>query len=844
MPPRPFKQKRGVAKPKLSLSTAEIEYVATPAGFAKSILGMDLYPKQADVMNAVAPRGSTVSFKSCNEGGKALALDTLVPTPTGWETMESLAVGDVIYGSDGRECKVVFTTSIMRDRKCYRVEFSDGETIVADAEHLWETDYCQPAPGKPMGQCRTRGVFTTEQIKDTLRYRRGKAWGGAAHSIPLSSIDGQEKQLPFDPYLLGVWLGDGSTGNAEITCDQDDAAFFVARLEAHGFAPSVTPDKRGSRACRVSFAKCKDGLQFVARKGLSYAGVLNDKHIPMAYLRSSRAQRMEMLRGLMDTDGYADERGACEIISTRASLAYHIHELALSLGYKAALRTGRALCNGKDCGPKWRICFRASSANSPFTLPRKHDRLPASGATERPATKRFITAIEPVESVPVRCIQVSSPDHCFLVGRGFIKTHNTKRVICGLILWHLFAFPRGHIMSTSGSFRQIRDQLLPSLHAYQSRFPKWRFLRTPTIQTDRIECFWEGFSTSDAGKFEGHHEDGPEQPLMIVVDEAKTVKDDIFEAVERCKATRLLIASSPGYAEGEFYRSHTTRAQFYKTFTQRASECPHWKQADIDRITAKWGAEHPLVRSMIHAEFMPFVQDAIIDLRALEDLMAEPPQEKRGERKAFCDFAWSEDGDENVMALRDGNVITIPLTFRDPNLHSICGRFIAEFTKNGLKAHEIEGDESGGGHLIIDQLHAMGWPIIRTNNGAAPRFDEHYENLASEMWYDGGQKIARREVILPDDMEMKAQMLDRKKKFSSKGKLAVESKKDMKASNRVGGAVKSSPDRADAVFGAMAPLPRSTSMPIMGHDRELMARFTEAFETGELDPGALPGASC
>lgn len=423
----------------------------------------------------------------------------------------------------------------------------------------------------------------------------------------------------------------------------------------------------------------------------------------------------------------------------------------------------------------------------------------------------------------------------------------TKRVICTAILWHLANFPKGKIISTSGSYRQIKDQLLPALHVYANRFPRWSFLRTPRIETDSVNCFWEGFSTNDAGKFEGHHEEGrrddPDEPLLIIVDEAKTVKDDIFQAIERCKPTRLLIASSPGYAEGEFYRSHTTKAKFYQTFRQTAEECPHISAEEIQQTREKWGADHPLVLSMIDAQFMAFVQNAVVDLKALEDLLADPPPARRGERKAFCDFAWGGDGDENVLALRDGNLVTLEETFRADNLHAITGRFISAYTRLGLKAWEIEGDEGGGGKLIIDQLHESGWPIGRVNNGSAPRRDEHYANAAAEMWFDGAMQIARRQVILPDDDDLKGQMLDRKKVANAKGKLAVESKKDMKKGNREGGPA-NSPDRADAVFGAMAPLMNMRAYQVMGQnekhlqgnkDNWPMEEYTEAV-------GEIPGA--
>jgi phage terminase large subunit len=459
----------------------------------------------------------------------------------------------------------------------------------------------------------------------------------------------------------------------------------------------------------------------------------------------------------------------------------------------------------------------------------------------------FAATMLGMELYPRQCevLRALWPPGAVVSFRSCNEGGKTKRVICAAILWHLMAFPKGHVISTSGSYRQIKDQLLPALHAFENRFPNWKFLRTPRIETESMNCFWEGFSTDEAGKFEGHHADGPDQPLLIIVDEAKTVKDDIFEAIERCKPTRLLIASSPGYAEGEFYRSHTTRAKFYRTFVQRAPECPHWKPADMDRLREKWGADHPLYRSMVMAEFMDSVADAVIDLKALEDLMTAPPMEKRGgsatglfERKAFCDFAWSGDGDENVLALRDGNVVTLEETFRADNLHAICGRFIAAFNRLGLKAHEIDGDEGGGGKLICDQLQAMGWRIHRVNNGAAPRSSGHYANLAAEMWFEGAQQIVRREIVLPDDDDLRAQMLDRKRVPNARGKLAVESKHDMKKRGV------NSPDRADAVFGAMMPLRRVTSISL--GNRGPAGSFTEQLrdfcENEAAMEGQLPGA--
>jgi phage terminase large subunit len=217
---------------------------------------------------------------------------------------------------------------------------------------------------------------------------------------------------------------------------------------------------------------------------------------------------------------------------------------------------------------------------------------------------------------------------------------------------------------------------------------------------------------------------------------------------------------------------------------------------------------------MVMAEFMESVANAVVELKPLEDLMADPPIERRAggsgaDRKAFCDFAWSGDGDETVLALRDGNVVTLEETFRADNLQAVAGRLVAAFNRLRLRPHQIDGDEGGGGKLICDELQAMGWRINRINNGAAPRYSEHYANLAAEMWFEGAKQIARREIILPDDDTLRAQMLDRKRVPHFRGKLAIESKADMKRRGV------ESPDRADAVFGAMTPVRRIQSVNII-----------------------------
>ena len=384
----------------------------------------------------------------------------------------------------------------------------------------------------------------------------------------------------------------------------------------------------------------------------------------------------------------------------------------------------------------------------------------------------------------------------------------TARVITTLILWHLWQFPKGKVKSTSGSWIQIIDQLTPSLarHKNNPLFEgEYEFMTTPQIRNGEFGGFWRGFSTKEPGRAEGDHSDGPECPLLFIVDEAKTVPDPIFRAISRCvdldKHTRLLYGSSPGFAEGEFFRSQQkTKGNKFKIFRQTAYDTPHISAEQIQTVKDRWAGFEAFANSMLGIDFMPLIDDAIIDGKALDFCLGNPKVWKPGEIHAFCDFAWSNDGDENVLAVCNGNRITLEKCFHADNLKDICDTFEREIKRLGLKPGQVSADEGGGGKLICDEFDDRGFPLNRVNNGSPANDSDHYVSLAAEMWYESSKAISSNEVILPLDNELRGQMLSRKRIKGSKGRLAIESKKDMKKRGIP------SPDRCDACFGAWAPV--------------------------------------
>ena len=200
---------------------------------------------QRGIMEAVSdPEVHTVVVMSAAQTGKALAIDTPVATPDGWATMGDVRVGDTVFDADGIPVRVSYVSPVMQNRQCYRICFSDGASIVADADHQWLVESDTPLnPSKPWGGRGARsGVLTTKEIAGTARY--GSEGQRARYAIPVGRpLDLPELTLPIEPYVLGVWLGDGHSYSARVYCHADDAPYFAGEIEGAGFAVTVAAER-------------------------------------------------------------------------------------------------------------------------------------------------------------------------------------------------------------------------------------------------------------------------------------------------------------------------------------------------------------------------------------------------------------------------------------------------------------------------------------------------------------------------------------------------------------------------------------------------------------------------
>lgn len=393
----------------------------------------------------------------------------------------------------------------------------------------------------------------------------------------------------------------------------------------------------------------------------------------------------------------------------------------------------------------------------------------------------------------------------------------TSRVLVTLVLWHMQLFPQGKVKVTSGSYPQIEDQVWPAIIAHKDRYPLWKWFETPFIDIPAVMAngergggFFRGFTTNHPGRAEGDHEDGEDKPLLFIVDEAKTAAEWLKRVLMgRVRATRTILMSSPGFAEGWFFETQRFGGDRWKTVRITWDDCPWISSEEKEAAIGEFQGQPEFIDSIAGKDFMPLVQDAIINGKALDECLANPPPANlQGEVHAFCDFAWSGSGDQNILGLRRGNVITIEKKFHCDHLIAtgknptpgIVEIFVGEFLRLGLEPTQISGDEGGGGRLVMDALDGAGWVLNRVNNGGTASDSEHYANMGSQIWFEAGKHITNKTFVLPKSMTFRAQALSRKRVANAKGKLQAESKELMRTDRGV-----ASPDEADAGFGCMMP---------------------------------------
>jgi len=340
----------------------------------------------------LALKGTIDLIMDCGDGvyeicdWKGLPLDTPLPTAKGWSTMEDISVGDLVFDKDGQLTKVL-AKSQPSMKPCYKIKFDDTSTVICDKDHLWTLEDNSVVNVLDL------------KVKDNI---------STAKPLDLNEVD-----LPIDPYVFGLWLGDGRNRGGEITSSDE---FVFEEIMRRGY--NVGDNIGGKDRC---VSKTVHKITPLLRQ----LNVINNKHIPLMYLRSSHSQRLDLLRGLMDSDGGANPyRHQAVFTNCNRILSDNVKELLLSLGQ----RPNQCKTTQKGFGlavNAYPLHFRPININ-PFLLPRKADRIDPSWGPGK-SNKRQIRSITKIKNMITQCILVDSPTNTYLCTKDMIPTHNTGK---------------------------------------------------------------------------------------------------------------------------------------------------------------------------------------------------------------------------------------------------------------------------------------------------------------------------------------------------------------------------------------------------------------------------------
>lgn len=381
--------------------------------------------------------------------GKLCAHDTPVPTPDGWKRHGDILPGDFVFGPDGKPVEVL---AIGPEALAgMRVTFSNGEQVECHEDHEW-TVFDRSENHRDFITVETKW-FTQTNYRGLPRklIRACNNKQRVIYQLPLvHAIEYSEKQFQVDPYVLGAWLGDGSVGKPCITHDPSDITVVTAISKLY---PQSTRCVHATTGVVTTYfagdGNKGKGNECSLSRDLKAIGVFHEKRIPGGYLRGSIQQRLQLLAGLIDTDGHVETKtGRTRFVTTNLELRDGVYELATSLGFRPYVC--EAPPTTSTSGIAGRLTVYTVGFQPTLQIPVKLDRK----TVNRFAPQRRIGLIS-VDRIPKqeqklgRCIQVASEDGLYLVGRTLIPTHNSLFISCYLPAWFRGTYPDKNVIITT-----------------------------------------------------------------------------------------------------------------------------------------------------------------------------------------------------------------------------------------------------------------------------------------------------------------------------------------------------------------------------------------------------------
>jgi ATP-dependent Clp protease ATP-binding subunit ClpA len=402
------------------------------------VLSKAIRRSRAGLKDENRPVGSFI-FAGPTGVGKAQPLHSKILTPSGWTTMGAIKIGDVVSTPDNGTALVdgVFPQG---KRDVYSVTFTDGRTVEASDEHLWKV-----WAHNHLNQKNTRTnksgqwkLITTKELKERVEASKNNKL--AIQLVEPMQLSSSPSELPIPSYVMGALLGDASFGkDIRLTSADDFIIEKVDRLimplgmmlsrhkhdQISYSIKSIEPlNQRGVKGVwGNSLKKTLDSLQLLGKRSW-------EKHIPDEYKNSPIQDRLELIQGLMDTDGYVGKNGTLHFYTTSEQLAEDFIYVVRSLGGVAKRKSKQTyyeyLGERKAGRPSYTISIRFKNPEMLVSLPRKLERIP-SNYQYATTLKNTIEKVDFIGREEVQCIHLNNEEHLYITN-NFVVTHNTELV--------------------------------------------------------------------------------------------------------------------------------------------------------------------------------------------------------------------------------------------------------------------------------------------------------------------------------------------------------------------------------------------------------------------------------
>lgn len=399
--------------------------------------------KEEPVYNELANLVGHTLVVGTTRVGKAQPVDSLVHTPDGWKRMGDIRLGDTVSTPDGGSAKVleIFPQGVI---PTYRLTLEDGREVKASGDHLWEVHHKhwhgKYKPGVSRAGKALPRVMTTLELKVLMERNKG------AFKLRLPcAVEKPKQNLPIHPYVMGCILGDGliGSGNRMAFCNADPE--IIERIRGL-LPPEVTLKHIGPREIDFAFVIADHDLLRLTQErkqpgrrknpfklAVENLGLSNsrswEKHVPDVYKESCAEDRLELLRGLMDTDGTVTKTGVVQFDTVSKQLARDVQEIVWSLGGIATIREKERFYTvdgeRKQGRLSYHITIRHSRPSDLLACARKRNRAPEQYRHGADNLRLRVTGIEECGADESQCILIDHPDHLYITD-NYVVTHNTR----------------------------------------------------------------------------------------------------------------------------------------------------------------------------------------------------------------------------------------------------------------------------------------------------------------------------------------------------------------------------------------------------------------------------------